>query len=67
MTFKARLKNLGQATTEYIILLATVMALFVAVKAILKPIQDKFMTGAGKMIENAIFNPQGMHRFRVGR
>jgi len=53
----------GQATTEYILLLATVVAIFMAVRNLLQPVLKKLQETLAKSLEKRVFNPRSMHQF----
>ncbi|MGK5083749.1 hypothetical protein WDW37_10640 [Bdellovibrionota bacterium FG-1] len=55
----------GQATTEYILMLAIAVGLFVIVMRMLKPIMVRLQKAIATRLQNMLFGD--FHRFRIGR
>jgi len=61
-------KKSGQATTEYVVLLAIAVSLVIFVnKIFLKPMFERFRTEISKNIEDRFLNPKGLHQITLPR
>ncbi|MEK7691621.1 MAG: hypothetical protein AAB425_11440 [Bdellovibrionota bacterium] len=64
----SRLRQNGQATTEYILLLAVGVTLaLMVIKNLLVPAYETLQGKIGPAIERRIFNPKSFHQLRIGR
>jgi hypothetical protein len=59
-------KSWGQATTEYIMLLAIVTMMAVVVKRAMQPMIDRLSGSFSRQIES-MFDQANLHRLRIGQ
>ncbi len=55
----------GQTTTEYVLILAVVVTLFVTLVKTLNPVISQFQNNIANLVLGRIFDPNKMHSFPI--
>lgn len=62
------LDDKGQATTEYILMLAIIVGLtIIAIKTLIRPVYEALRENLTKRIDETLFKEGNLHHIRIGK